>query len=433
MALGILIGLIIGIALGWFIASRKGDGAAQTAELLRASHLEEKAALQQQAAQAQARAEAATHDGAELKAALAAEQERGRHAQQRLQEQKAEMEQLQARLTTEFENIANRLLSQRGRELNEQQQEKLRGILDPLHEKIKGFDELVRRTYSEEERERFALKKEITALVQQNLRLSQDADNLTRALKGESKTQGDWGEMILESMLESSGLVEGAEYSLQSSGVSADGSRLRPDAVINLPGEKRIVIDAKVSLTHYERYVATTDEVEKERLIKAHVESIRTHMKGLSQKDYPGLYGISSPEIVLMFVPIEAAFNLAQTARRELVQEAIDLRVFIVTHSTLMASLKLFHGIWKNERIARNHMEIAERAGLLYDKFKGFTDDLIAVGKAINGAQETYQESMKKLSSGAGNLVGQAEKLKQLGAKTNKSINEKLLARSIED
>ncbi|MBL7985452.1 MAG: DNA recombination protein RmuC, partial [Flavobacteriales bacterium] len=198
------------------------------------------------------------------------------------------------------------------------------------------------------------------------------------------------------------------------------------------PGGKHIVIDAKVSLTHYERYSASTDEPERERLAKAHTESVRAHMRGLSLKDYPSLYRISSPEFVLMFVPIESAFNLAQQTRREIVQEAIDQRVFIVTHSTLMASLRLFHSIWKNERIARNHLEIAERAGLLYEKFAGFTDDLLKVGKQLEGAQETYREAMKKLTTGPGNLVGQVEKLKTLGAKANKPINPALLSRAME-
>jgi DNA recombination protein RmuC len=234
-------------------------------------------------------------------------------------------------------------------------------------------------------------------------------------------------------MLESSGLVEGDEYTLQNSNTLDDGSRLRPDAVVNLPGGKHIVIDAKVSLTHYERYAAATDDTERERMLKAHVESMRSHAKALGQKDYARLYGLGSLDFVLMFVPIEPAFLSAQRARTELVQEAIDQRVFIVSHSTLMASLRLFANIWKNERIARNHLEIADRAGALYEKFTNFTEDLIRVGKQLKGAQETYEDAMKKLSTGPGNLVRQTEMLKELGAKTNKTINPALLGRAIEE
>jgi DNA recombination protein RmuC len=291
----------------------------------------------------------------------------------------------------------------------------------------------VEETYEKEGRERFALKGEIARLVEQNQKLSMDADNLTKALKGDSKTQGDWGEMILERILEGSGLVEGEEYSLQTSTTLTDGSRLRPDAVINLPGGKHIVIDAKVSLTHYERYSSSLDEAERERLAKSHVDSVRAHMKALSQKDYPSLYRITSPEFVLMFVPIEAAFYLAQSVRREIQQEAIDQRIYIVTHSTLMASLRLFHSVWKNERIARNHMEIAERAGTLVEKFIGFTEDLGRIGKQLEGAQDSYKDAVRKLSEGPGNLVRQAEMLKELGAKTNKNIHPKLVQRSLEE
>lgn len=433
MALGILIGLLIGIVLGWFIASRKGDGAARTAELLRASHLEEKAALQQQWAQAQARADASAQEGADLKAALAAEQERGRHAQQRLQEQKAEIEQLQARLTAEFENIANRLLSQRGKELNELQQERLTGILKPLHERIKEFEDKVQKAYDEEGRQRFALKSEVARLVEQNQKLSQEANDLTRALKGDTQAQGAWGEMILEKLLESSGLVKGQEYTLQESTTLSDGSRLRPDAVVMLPEDKHLVIDSKVSLLHYEHYASAEDDAARDRMLKLFIESLRNHARGLSEKDYTKIYGVRSVDFVLMFVPIEPAFLIALRERPEVFQEAYDRQVVMVTHTTLMATLRTIHGIWKNERITRHHLEIAERAGRLYDKFVGFTEDLGRIGKSVKDANENYEKAVGKLSDGNGSLVRQVEMLKELGAKTNKSLHEKLLARSIEE
>jgi DNA recombination protein RmuC len=342
----------------------KGDAALRT---LLEEHANDKRDFERRISEKDAELSARHERVSALSGSLGAEQEKVKGLEARLSEQVSAQEEARVRMEKDFTLIAERLIADKGKLLNDQQQEKLGTLLKPLHDRIKEFEEQVRKTYQEEERERFALKKEIGKLVEQNQRLSVDADNLAKALKGDSKTQGDWGEMILERMLESSGLVEGTEYTLQTSTTMTDGSRLRPDAVINLPGDKHIVIDAKVSLTHYERYVTSTDDAERERLAKAHTDSMRAHMKGLSQKDYPSLYGISSPDFVLMFVPIESAFTLAQLTRREIVQEAIDQRIFIVTHSTLMASLKLFHSVWKNERIARNHLEIAARAGSLYD------------------------------------------------------------------
>jgi DNA recombination protein RmuC len=428
--IGLLLGLIIG-AIAMHLWSRgKGDG---TVALLQQEREADRRDLEQRLTERERLVQELQREVVALNGHVSTERQRNEGLGEKLENQKAELEQLQARMTDQFKVIAGDLLESKGRQLNEQQQEKLGTLLKPLQERIQEFEKQVRSAYEQEGRERFALKGEIEKLVQQNTKLSQDADNLTRALKGDSKTQGDWGEMILERMLESSGLVEGDEYTLQNSNTLDDGSRLRPDAVVNLPGGKHIVIDAKVSLTHYERYAAATDDTERERMLKAHVESMRSHAKALGQKDYARLYGLGSLDFVLMFVPIEPAFLSAQRARTELVQEAIDQRVFIVSHSTLMASLRLFANIWKNERIARNHLEIADRAGALYEKFTNFTEDLIRVGKQLKGAQETYEDAMKKLSTGPGNLVRQTEMLKELGAKTNKTINPALLGRAIEE
>lgn len=423
----VLLGLFAGIVLGavgyarWS-RQRSGDALAPIREI----HEKEKTELQR-------RLDEQTREAMQLNGQLAGEQERGRGLAKRLEEQKAELEQLQARMTTEFENIANRLLSQRGKELNEQQQEKLGTILKPLHDRIKDFEEQVRKAYETEGKERFQLKSELAKLVEQNRRLSKDADNLTKALKGDSQSQGAWGEMILEKLLESSGLVPGQEYSMQESTTLSDGSRLRPDAVIFLPEDKHLIIDSKVSLLHYEAFASANDAIEKERLLKLHVESLRNHARGLSDKDYTRLYNVNSVDFVLMFVPIEPAFLLALRERPEIFQEAYDRQVVMVTHSTLMATLRTIHGIWKNERVARNHMAIAERAGALYEKFVGFTEDLGRIGKHVNDAKDSYERAVGKLSEGPGNLVRQVEMLKELGAKTNKNLHDKLLQRSLEE
>lgn len=427
---GSAIGLILG-AIAAFLLLRATGAASLNA--LNERHQREKNDLMQRLAERDGELNTRHERIAALSGSLGAEQERTRSLEAKLAEQQSAHEMARVQMEKDFTLIADRLLGEKGKQLSEQQAKDLGALIRPLQERITEFKLKVEETYEKEGRERFALKGEIAKLVEQNQRLSAEADNLTKALKGDSKAQGDWGEMVLERMLQGSGLVEGEEYTLQSSTTLTDGSRLRPDAVINLPGGKHIVIDAKVSLTHYERFMSSTDEAERERFAKAHVDSMRTHVKGLAQKDYPKMYGIASPEFVLMFVPIEAAFNLAHGTRRELVQEAIDQRVFIVTHSTLMASLKLFHGVWKNERIDRNHLEIADRAGELYEKFVGFTDDMIKVGQQMDGAKKTYSDAMNKLTEGRGNLVRQVELLKALGAKANKAINPALITRGLEE
>ena len=431
--LSLLLGLFAGLTLGFLAHAHWTRGRTESALApLREQHARETQDLAARLRDTEARADGHLREVMETGRKLAAEEERGQHLLQRLEEQKAELEQLQARMTTEFENIANRLLTQRGRELNEQQNERLGMVLKPLQERIEGFQKQVQEAYQQEGRERHLLKSEIGKLVEQNQRLSQEANDLTRALKGDTQAQGAWGEMLLEKLLEGSGLVKGQEYSLQESTTQADGTRLRPDAVIFLPDEKQLIIDSKVSLVHYERFVAATDEQEKDRLLKQHVDSLRAHAKGLGEKDYSKLYGAQSVDFVLMFVPLEPAFLLALRERPEIFQEAYDRQVVMVTHTTLMATLRTIHGIWKHERISRNHLEIADRAGALYEKFVGFTEDLIKVGQQMDTAKRSYSEAMNKLSEGRGNLVRQVEMLKQLGAKTNRSVNTNLLSRALD-
>ncbi|MBK6541643.1 MAG: DNA recombination protein RmuC [Flavobacteriales bacterium] len=429
LVIGILLGAIAGAVAALWWNRTKGNPAL---ELLQREREAERADLERRLDRAAAETDVERTQVRELTRTLAAAEQRNQGLAEKLNEQKGELEQLHARMTDQFKVIANDLLEAKGKQLNEQQQERLGTILLPLQERIKDFEKQVRDAYESEGKERHLLKSEVLKLVEQNQRLSKDADNLTKALKGDSQSQGAWGEMILEKLLESAGLMPGQEYSMQESTTLGDGSRLRPDAVVFLPEGKHLIIDSKVSLLHYEGFASSSDETERDRFLKLHVESLRNHARGLGEKDYTKLYGVQSVDFVLMFVPIEPAFLLALRERPAIFQEAYDRQVVMVTHSTLMATLRTIHGIWKNERVARNHMEIADRAGKLYEKFAGFAEDLIKVGKQLDSAQDNYKEAMNKLSKGPGNLVRQVELIKELGAKTNKSINPALLQRAID-
>lgn len=432
--MSLLLGLFIGIVLGGLAMAfwHRGRGG-EALRLLREAHERDRRDTDGRIAQREAQLQDLNRELNTLNGAFGQERQRNEDLQEKLEVQKAELEQLNERMTKEFKQIAAALMEEKGKQLAEHQEGKLKLLLDPFKDRILEFQKQVGEAYEKEGRERFALKKEIGELVKQNQQLSEDADNLTRALKGDSQSQGAWGEMILDRLLEDSGLIKGQEYSMQESTTQADGTRLRPDAVINLPEDKHLIIDSKVSLVHYEQYSSSTDEEERKRLLKRHIDSMRAHAKGLSEKNYPKLYGITSVDFVLMFVPIEPAFLLALREGPHIFQEAYDRQVVMVTHSTLMATLRTIHGLWKNERINQNHMEIAKRAGLLYEKFVGFTDDLISVGAQMGQARKSYENAMGKLSQGTGNLVRQVEMLRDLGAKTNKGLNPKLLERAMEE
>ena len=347
---------------------------------------------------------------------------------ERLTEQEKSIQEIQQKFQLEFQNVANKLLDEKSKSFVETNRTNLDILLNPLKENIKAFEEKVDKVYKAESDERNVLRGEITQLMALNKQISEEATNLTKALKGDNKKQGNWGEVILERVLERSGLVKDREYRLQASLTGVDGSRLQPDAIIDLPDEKHLIIDSKVSLIAYERLVNAETEDERKLYSKAHVESIRAHVLNLSSKNYHDLYQINSPDFVLLFVPIESSFSFAVQIDAELFSDAWDKRVVIVSPSTLLATLRTIASIWKQERQNRNVLEIARLSGAMYDKFVGFVGDMEGIGKNIKLSQNAYDNAFSKLVDGNGNLTKTAEKIKGLGAKANKQLDQKYIS-----
>jgi DNA recombination protein RmuC len=346
---------------------------------------------------------------------------------QRLADQEKSIQEIQQKFQLEFQNVANKLLEEKSQKFIETNRTNLDVLLNPLKENIKAFEEKVDKVYNMEAAERNTLKGVITQLMELNKLISNEAQNLTKALKGDNKKQGNWGEVILERVLERSGLVKDREYRLQASLNAIDGGRLQPDVIIDLPDEKHLIIDSKVSLIAYERLVNCETEDERKLYSKAHVESIRGHVSNLSSKNYHDLHQVNSPDFVLLFIPIESSFSFAVQIDSELFSDAWDKRVVIVSPSTLLATLRTIASIWKQERQNRNVLEIARLSGAMYDKFVGFVVDMEGIGKNIKLSQTAYDNAFNKLVEGNGNLTKTAEKIKGLGAKANKQLDQKYI------
>ena len=353
------------------------------------------------------------------------------HLHTKNKEQKEEVEKLQEKFTKEFENLANKILEKNSSKFTEQNKENIKNILTPLQEKIQLFEKKVEDNQKESVGMHSALKEHLSSLQAQNIKITQEAENLTKALKGDSKMQGNWGELVLERVLEKSGLEKDREYSVQQSFTRKDGSRVLPDVVVHLPNGKKMVVDSKVSLTDYERYVNAEEEF-KEKHLKDHINSLRRHVSNLSAKKYEDLYDMECPDFVLLFVPIEPAFAVAINNDNTLYNKAFEQNIIIVTPSTLLATLRTIDSMWANEKQQRNAIEIARQAGALYDKFEGFVTDLTKVGKKMDEAKSEYKGAMNKLVEGHGNIVNSIQKLKKMGAKAKKSIPEPILKRALE-
>jgi len=436
----LLIGLIVGASLLWLWARiRQQNSQQEIFEQLSQSRVDQSAVKQtllireQEIERLRSEAELLRTDQIGLNKETSRWKAEYESLQEKLGSQKREFEELRERFNIEFRNIANDILEEKTKRFTESNKENIDQILKPLKEKITEFELKVDTTHKEGLVTSAALKEQITGLRDLNLQMSKDAVNLTRALKGESKTRGNWGEVILETVLEKSGLTKGREYEIQVNLNDEEGKRFQPDVIIRLPEGKAIVIDAKVSLVGYERMMSAEDELNRAVGEKEHILSLRNHVKGLSAKNYQQLHELKSLDFVLLFIPIEPAFATAVQIDAKLFNEAFDRNIVIVSPTTLLATLRTIASIWRQEYQNRNAAEIAKQGGALYDKFVAFTEDLVKVGQQMDTSKKTYEEAMKKLVSGTGNLVKRSKTLLELGVPATKNLSTTLLGRALED
>lgn len=452
----LLIGIVVGVVIGFLLGKQKsptttfdtseldkkinaleteklllkkdGENAAKEKENLKLEFESRKAELvkEKENVATELNAERAALSNANNRLARAEEAFRGQ--EDKLKAQKTELEEMQKKLTSEFENIANKILDEKSKKFTDQNKTNLDIILNPLKERIKEFEDKVDKTYKAESAERITLKTEIKQLVELNKQVSDDANNLSKALKGDNKTQGNWGEVILEKILERSGLSEErGEYKTQVSLTNAHGETIRPDAIIYLPENKHIIVDSKVSLVAYQNYVAADADEQRAQFLKEHITSIKAHIKGLSEKHYASSEALNTPDFVLLFIPIESSFGIAVQADQELFSYAWDRKIVVVSPSTLLATLRTISAIWKQELQTKNALEIAKQSGALYDKFVAFVEDLNDIGKNIDRTQSSYNAALNKLKEGKGNLISRAQSIEKLGAKATKALPQNLV------
>lgn len=431
-ALYIIVGIVAGGLITWLILRannlRKTNENESDIRLLTDRELR----LGQQNAEIQKEINSLRSKADELLVKLAGAETENRNLLEKLNSQKAELAEMQKQLTSEFRNLSTDILKQHSTEFTQSNQKNIGEILNPLKEKIKEFEDKVQRAYDQEGRDKVSLKTEIIHLLELNRKLSEDAENLTKALKGDVKKQGNWGEMILERVLERSGLVNGENYLREYTAINQRGETIRPDVVIKLPDNKHIIVDAKVSLVAYEAYVSSDDPSIKEKFLRQHIEALRSQIKILSEKGYQGSVTFDTPDFVLLFLPMESAFSIALQNDPELFGFAWDRKIVIVSPTTLLATLMTISAMWKQEKQTQNAVEIARQGGALYDKFVAFIGDLDKMGVQMNQLQGAYTEARNKLSEGRGNLVVRVESLRKLGAKVSKKMPAQYLAEAIE-
>lgn len=416
------LGLILGAGAVWVVLRLRH-------EVRKISSDEKLKYLNQELENSRKRLEKKDEEIIELNRDLSTKEADFKNIRERLQEQKSELEKIQDKFRLEFKNLANEILEEKTKKFTEQNKSNLSSILGPLKEKITDFEKKVEQSNKESIDRNAALREQLNNLKELNLKMSVDAENLTKALKGDAKTMGSWGEFILESILEKSGLVKGREYVIRKSFRSEEGNLMQPDIVVKLPERKNIVIDSKVSLVDYEKYVNTDDKDKEDHYLKMHLASLRRHIDSLSAKNYQNLYDIAGLDFVLLFMPVEPAFSLAIQAEEALFMYAYKKNIVIVSPSTLIATLRTIASIWRQEYQNRNVKEIARQGGALYDKFVGLLEDLMEIGKKLDDTRKAYNASMNKLSVGKGNLIKKVQDIKELGASTKKNLPQKILDR----
>lgn len=429
----LMVGLGSGAAIGWIIAQYKcaADRQKDVSSLL-IEQEKSKSAVSQlnecKEALAVERQKVVT-----LNHTLAAAEADYRNLEEKLAERSKEMNTIQEKFTAEFRNLANDILEKNSAKFSDLNKNSMSELLNPLKDKILTFEKKVEEAYDKELRDKISLREEVKKLYDLNSRISEEANNLTRALKGDTKKQGDWGEVILETVLERSGLSKDREYRKQVVTTNACGDMIKPDYLVMLPDKRHIIIDSKVSLLAYENFVNTDDETARPKFLKAHLESMKNHVKVLSEKNYFSSLEFNTPDFVLMFIPIESSFSVALQADQDLFNFAWERRIVIVSPTTLLATMRTVASMWKMDKQTQHAFQIAEESGKLYDKFKLFMDDMVKVGNQLNSTRCTYEDAMKKLVTGRGNLVTQAEKLREMGAKNTKRIDEKITQRALEE
>jgi len=439
--IGVVIGLLVGAVLAYFILKSQNKGGTELDDLREEKQkaLTELSVLrsQKESLTAELKGEKEAHSqerekNIQLNRQLSTVESDYKNLKVKLDEHKTELEELQQQFKNEFKNLAQEIFEEKSKKFTDQNKTNIGELLNPLREKIDKFEEKVEKSTKENLIWNSALKEQITSLKELNLQITKEAENLTRALKGDSKSQGNWGEMQLEAILEKVGLQKGIHYEKEKNYKNEEGANQRLDYIIKMPDDKYLVLDSKVSLTAYSNYFDAEDEVKQARFLKNHLDSMYSHIKTLGEKNYQNLYDINQPDYVLMFIANEPALTIALKEDHDLYEKALDRNIVLVSTTTLMATLRTISYIWKQDLQNRNAIEIATQAGALYDKFTNFTDDLLKVGNNLKTTQNSYSDAMKKLYDGKGNLVRRTELLRELGAKATKTIDKRLLDRSAE-
>lgn len=429
----IIIGLGLGAVGGWFMARFKFAAERQTDYHSFLVEQEKTKNLLAQLAESKEALESERQKVIELNNTLSATEADYRNLEEKLSERKREVDAIQEKFTAEFKNLANEILEKNSAKFSDLNKTSMGELLTPLKDKIVTFEKKVEEAYDKELRDKISLREEVKKLYELNNRISEEANNLTRALKGDMKKQGDWGEVILEKVLERSGLTKDREYRKQVISTNAGGDSIKPDYLVMLPDNRHIIIDSKVSLVAYENFINIDDEEARPKFLKAHLDSMKNHVKVLSEKNYFSSLEFNTPDFVLMFVPIESSFSVALQADQDLFNYAWDKRIVIVSPTTLLATMRTVASIWKMDKQSQHAFQIAEESGKLYDKFKLFMDDMLKVGNQLNSTKGTYEDAMKKLVTGRGNLVNQAEKLREMGAKSTRRLDDKLIQRALDE